>query len=103
MRTSPVTTSSARCVTLGRGQPSRERTMAANSLPRRIAKRLFAPALGEGTYSLLQAVAMGWDIRTGNWHEPELELLTVGLRPGETAVDVGGNYGLYAYHMSRAV
>jgi FkbM family methyltransferase len=77
--------------------------MAANSLPRRVAKRLLAPALGEGAYSLVQAVAMGWDIRVGNWYEPELELLTVGLRQGETAVDVGGNYGLYAYHMSRAV
>jgi FkbM family methyltransferase len=46
---------------------------------------------------------MGWDIRSGSWSEPELELLPLGLRPGETAVDVGANFGLYAYHMSRAV
>ncbi|HSO33789.1 MAG TPA: FkbM family methyltransferase [Labilithrix sp.] len=59
--------------------------------------------LGEGTYSLLQAVAMGWDIRRGAWYEAELELLPLALRPGETAIDVGANFGLYAYHMSRAV
>jgi FkbM family methyltransferase len=59
--------------------------------------------LGEGTYSLLQAVAMGWDIRHGAWYEPELELLPLALRSGETAIDVGANFGLYAYHMSRAV
>jgi FkbM family methyltransferase len=68
-----------------------------------VVKRLLAPVLGEGTYSVLQAVAMGWDIRTGAWSEPELELLPIGLRPGETAIDIGANYGLYAYHMSRAV
>lgn len=77
--------------------------MAANSLPRRMVKRLLAPVLGEGTYSVLQAVAMGWDIRSGNWSEPELELLPMGLRASETAIDIGANFGLYAYHMSRAV
>jgi FkbM family methyltransferase len=77
--------------------------MAANSLPRRLVKRLLAPVLGEGTYSVLQAVAMGWDIRSGRWSEPELDLLPLGLREGEVAVDIGANFGLYAYHMSRAV
>lgn len=77
--------------------------MAANSLPRRVVKRILAPVLTEGTYSVLQAVAMGWDIRRGNWSEPELDLLPLGLRPGETALDIGANFGLYAYHMSRAV
>jgi FkbM family methyltransferase len=64
---------------------------------------MLAPILTEGTYSVLQAVAMGWDIRRGKWTEPELELLPLGLRPGETALDIGANFGLYAYHMSRAV
>ena len=77
--------------------------MAGNSLPRRVVKKLLAPMLGEGTYSLLQAAAMGWDIRRGAWWEAELELLPLALRAGETAVDVGANYGLYAYHLSRAV
>jgi FkbM family methyltransferase len=77
--------------------------MAANSLPRRMVKRLLAPVLGDGTYSFLQALAMGWDIRSGNWSEPELDLLPMGLQDGETAIDIGANFGLYAYHMSRAV
>lgn len=77
--------------------------MGANSLPRRFAKRLLAPLLNESTYSLLQAAAMGWDIRRGAWYEPELELLPLAVRPGETAIDIGANYGLYAYHLSRVV
>lgn len=77
--------------------------MAGNSLPRRVVKRLLAPMLGEGTYSVLQAVAMGWDIRRGAWYEAEIELLPLAVRPGETAIDIGANFGLYAYHLSRAV
>lgn len=77
--------------------------MAGNSLPRRIAKRLLAPVLNEGTYSVLQAIAMGWDIRRGAWYEAELELLPLAVRRGESAIDIGANFGLYAYHLSRAV
>lgn len=77
--------------------------MAANSLPRRIVKKVLAPLLNEGAYSVLQAVAMGWDIRRGSWFEPELELLPYALRGGETAIDVGANFGLYAYHLSKVV
>lgn len=77
--------------------------MAANSLPRRVVKRLIAPVLTESTYSLFQAVAMGWDIRRGTWWEPELELIDRVVREGDTVVDIGANYGLWAYHASRAV
>jgi len=77
--------------------------MGANSLPRRLIKKLLAPVLTESTYSVLQAAAMGWDIRRGAWSEPELELLPYALRAGETAIDIGANFGLYAYHLSRVV
>lgn len=77
--------------------------MAANSLPRRVAKRLLRPLLNEASYSVFQAIAMGWDIRSGTWTEPELDLLKYAVRPGETAIDIGANYGLYAYHLSRVV
>jgi FkbM family methyltransferase len=77
--------------------------MAADSPARRMAKRLFRPLLGDGTYKFFQCAAMAWDIRSGNWSEPELELLPYGIREGETALDVGANYGIYCHHMSRAV
>lgn len=77
--------------------------MVGNTLTRRVVKRLLAPVLTEGTYSVLQAVAMGWDIRRGAWHEPEIDLLDYALKKGETAIDIGANYGLYAYHLSRCV
>lgn len=66
-------------------------------------KRLLAPVLTETTYSLLQAVAMGWDIRRRGWWEPELELIERVVREGDTVVDIGANYGLWAYHASHAV
>ena len=77
--------------------------MGANSLPRRVVKRILAPVLNESTYSVFQAVAMGWDIRRGAWHEPELEILPHALEEGETAIDIGANFGLYAYHLSKIV
>jgi FkbM family methyltransferase len=77
--------------------------MGADSLPRRIIKKVLAPVLGESTYSLLQTVAMSWDIRSGGWSEPELDLIPLAVRPGETVIDIGANYGLYSYHMGRAV
>jgi FkbM family methyltransferase len=77
--------------------------MGANSLPRRVLKRVLAPLLPEPAYRIVQAVAMGWDIRSGAFTEPELDLISYGVRPGETAIDIGANYGLYSYHFSRAV
>jgi FkbM family methyltransferase len=77
--------------------------MAANSLPRRVLKRALAPLLPEPAYRIVQAVAMGWDIRSGSLSEPELDLISYGVRPGETVIDIGANYGLYSYHFSRAV
>ena len=77
--------------------------MGANSSLRRAAKRLLRPLTNDFVYSRLQAVAMAWDIRSGNWREPELKLLPYALRPGETALDIGANFGVYCYHLSRAV
>jgi FkbM family methyltransferase len=77
--------------------------MAANSISRRVIKKLLAPMLDERAYRVLQGIAMGWDIRSGAWTEPELDLIALATRVGETAIDIGANYGLYSYHLSRAL
>ena len=77
--------------------------MSANSLPRRMVKKLAAPLLGETTYSLLQAAAMGWDIRRGVWFEPEIDFAKTIVRHGDTVIDIGANFGLWAHHLSQAV
>src|SRR5262245_35964871 len=100
-RTSPKRTSNERCPSANL-QP-RRRKMAGNTLPRRVAKRLLAPLLNESTYAALQAVAMSWDIRRKAWWEPELELLPKLVERGDTVLDIGANFGLYAYYLSRAV
>jgi FkbM family methyltransferase len=51
----------------------------------------------------MQAVAKAWDIGSGRWYEPELDLVPLAVRDGETAIDVGANFGVYAHHLSRAV
>jgi len=77
--------------------------VAANSSLRRALKRAFHPLLDQPAYRLVQALAKAWDIRSGNWTEPELDLLRLGVREGDTVLDIGANYGLYSYHFSRAV
>lgn len=77
--------------------------MGANSLGRRLLKRLLFPFLREQNYQFLQCLAKAWDIRRGSWSEPELDLISFAVRSGESALDIGANYGLYSYHLSRAV
>jgi len=77
--------------------------MSADSPLRRVLKSLLAPILNETTYSHIQAVAKARDIANGSWIEPEIDLCQLVLREGDTAVDIGANFGLWSYHMSRAV
>jgi FkbM family methyltransferase len=77
--------------------------MPADSLPRRLAKRALRPLLNDSVYRFLQAGAMAWDIARGNWTEAELPLVPHLVHAGDTVIDIGANYGLYAYHLSRAV
>ncbi len=77
--------------------------MPADSLARRLLKRLLFPLVNERTYQLAQAIAKAWDIRRGNWTEPELQLIPFAVDSGESVLDIGANYGLYTYHLSRAV
>ena len=46
---------------------------------------------------------MARDIRSGALSEPELDLVGPGVRAGETALDFGANYGLYAAALAKAV
>jgi FkbM family methyltransferase len=66
-------------------------------------KTLLRPLVGGRAYGMLHGAAKAWDIRTGRWSEPELDLVRRLVRPGETAIDVGANFGLWTYHLSRAV
>jgi FkbM family methyltransferase len=77
--------------------------MPANSPVRRAIKRALAPIANSYPYQLLQSVAMGWDIRSGQWTEPELDLIPYVVKPGDTALDIGANFGIYSYHLSSAV
>jgi FkbM family methyltransferase len=81
----------------------REQSMGANSLARRALKKILYPILNQRTYEMLQAASKAWDIRSGSWREPEIDLLPFALRRGETAIDMGANFGLYSYHLSRQV
>lgn len=77
--------------------------MPANSSLRRITKKVLHTFLGNSSYKYFQAASKAMDIRNGSWAEPELDLIRFAMKPGETALDLGANFGLYAYHLSRAL
>ncbi len=58
---------------------------------------------GTSAYRWLQVGAMAWDIRSGGWTEPELDLIRYAVAPGDVVLDVGANFGLWTYHLSRSV
>jgi FkbM family methyltransferase len=76
--------------------------MPANSALRRVTKKVLHSFLGDSSYKYFQAVSKAKDIRNGSWSEPELDLIPYALKPGETALDLGANFGLYSYHLSKA-
>lgn len=82
---------------------ARWRRVGANSLVRRIAKAALAPVLNETTYAYVQGISKAIDIRNGNSVEPEVDLIPLAVRPGDTVLDLGANYGYYTYPLSRAV
>jgi FkbM family methyltransferase len=74
-----------------------------NSLGRRVVKRLLHPLLTDDLYAYVQALSVAWDIRTRGWSEPEVDLVPLAAHAGDTVLDLGGNFGYYSYHLSRAV
>lgn len=77
--------------------------MPANSTARRLVKYAISPLIGTAAYRYVQAGVKARDIRSGEFSEPELDLVALGLLSGETAVDVGANFGMYLPAMAQAV
>src|SRR5947208_15292873 len=77
--------------------------MPANSALRRVTKKVLHSFLGDSSYKYFQAVSKAKDIRNRSWSEPELDLLPLAVKQGETALDLGANFGLYSYYLSRAL
>jgi len=77
--------------------------MPANSALRRATKKVLHSFLGDSSYKYFQAISKAKDIRNGSWSEPELDLIPFAMRTGESALDLGANFGLYSYHLSRVL
>ncbi len=76
---------------------------AVDSPIRDIIKYILGPFKGSNFYSYLQAWSMSRDIKAGRFIEPEIELLPYAVKKGEVVLDVGANYGLYTYYLSKLV
>lgn len=77
--------------------------MPANSALRRVTKKILHGFLGDSSYKYFQAISKAKDIRNGSWSEPELDLIPFAVQPGETALDLGANFGLYCYHLAKVL
>jgi FkbM family methyltransferase len=77
--------------------------MGANSFLRRIVKKAIHPFLSENYYIKIQAASQARDISSGNWFEPEIELLKYAVKQGDSVLDLGANFGQYAFYLSKAV
>ncbi len=64
---------------------------------------MLRPLLPDAVYAALQAPIMAMDIRRGVWKEPEVDLVPYAVKPGETTLDIGANFGMFTYHLSKAV
>jgi FkbM family methyltransferase len=76
--------------------------MSADSSTRRAVKRLLRRVVDERAYSILHAISIARDIRAATYTEPELELVPAAVSPGDTAIDIGANLGMYLPALSRA-
>jgi len=74
----------------------------ANSALRKVLKALLYPVANDATYAWIQACSKAWDIKRGTWREPELELVPLALKSGETALDLGANFGIFSLAMGKA-
>jgi FkbM family methyltransferase len=77
--------------------------MAADSSARRIVKRILGPVIPRSMYQRIQAHSVARDISNGQFEEPEVAVGVAAVRSGETALDLGANYGMYSVPLSRAV
>ncbi len=77
--------------------------MGANSLPRRVLKKILHPLFNERSYTYVQVASKALDIWSGNWRKPEVDLLAYAVKKDETVLDIGVNYGLYSYHLSSLI
>ncbi len=64
---------------------------------------MLANVVPRSVYLSLNARIAAKDIASGRRNAPEIAMLPKFVRAGDTVIDVGGNHGLYTYHLSRLV
>lgn len=69
---------------------------------RSLLKPLLFRILSRSLYMKLQATSMAREISAGVHDEKEVRLIPALLLAGENAVDIGSNYAMVSYHLSRA-
>ena len=70
---------------------------------RQLVKSFLGRTVPLDCYMAVNAYVAARDIRSGRRWESELDLLPRFVHSGDTVVDIGGNHGLYSFHLSRLV
>ena len=68
-----------------------------------LVKKILYKMFGPEMYGNFQFLGKVLDIKKKKVWEKELHLVPLIVRNGETAIDVGANYALYSYYLSKAV
>ena len=72
-------------------------------MDRVLVKSILYKVFGQNLYGYFQFLGKMLDIKQEKVWEKELQLVPFIVRKGEVAIDVGANYALYSYHLSKAV
>ena len=59
--------------------------------------------VGNENYSRFLSLIKSRQIRSLKWIDKEVELIPSLVNDGESCIDVGANYGMYTFHLSRSI
>ena len=68
-----------------------------------IVKSIIHKIFGEELYRSILGHYKTHQIKTKKWYDIEIEIIPFAVKTDESVLDIGANFGLYSYYMSKAL
>jgi len=68
-----------------------------------IVKPIILKIFGEKLYRSILGHYKTYQIKTKKWYDIEIEIIPFAVKADESVLDIGANFGLYSYYMSKAL